>query len=45
MLKTIKDDQTRLSLLGNYLENIKGTVFRQTQFAEFELRAHEMVDS
>ena len=22
-------------LLGNYLENIKGTVFRQTQFAEF----------
>ena len=32
----------RLSLLGNYLENIKGTVFRQTQFAEFELRMHEM---
>ncbi len=44
MLKTIKDDKTRLSLLGNYLEGIKGTVFRQTQFAEFELRAHEMVE-
>jgi oligoendopeptidase F len=44
MLKTIKDDATRLSLLGNYLENIKATVFRQTQFAEFELRAHEMVE-
>ena len=43
-LKTIKDDSTRLSLLGNYLEAIKGTVFRQTQFAEFELRAHEMVE-
>jgi oligoendopeptidase F len=42
MLKTVKDDDTRLSLLGNYLENIKGTVFRQTQFAEFELRMHEM---
>jgi len=42
MLKTIKDDDTRLSLLGNYLEGIKGTVFRQTQFAEFELRMHEM---
>ena len=42
MLKHIKDDDTRLSLLGNYLENIKGTVFRQTQFAEFELRMHEM---
>jgi oligoendopeptidase F len=42
MLKQIKDDATKLSLLGNYLENIKGTVFRQTQFAEFELRMHEM---
>jgi oligoendopeptidase F len=42
MLQTMKDDDTKLSLLGNYLENIKGTVFRQTQFAEFELRMHEM---
>ncbi len=42
MLKNIKDDDARLSLLGNYLENIKGTVFRQAQFAEFELRMHEM---
>jgi len=42
VLKSIKDDDTRLSLLGNYLENIKGTMFRQTQFAEFELRMHEM---
>ncbi len=45
MLKQIKDDNTRLSLLGNYLENIKGTVFRQTQFAEFELRIHEMAEA
>jgi oligoendopeptidase F len=42
MLKQIKDKATRLSLLGSYLENIKATVFRQTQFAEFELRMHEM---
>lgn len=42
MLKQIKDDDARLSLLGNYLENIKGTVFRQTQFAEFELAMHQM---
>jgi oligoendopeptidase F len=42
MLKQIKDTPTRLSLLGNYLEGIKATVFRQTQFAEFELRMHEM---
>jgi oligoendopeptidase F len=44
MLKQITDDKARLSLLGNYLENIKGTMFRQTQFAEFELRAHEMAE-
>ena len=44
MLKQIKDDNARLSLLGSYLENIKGTVFRQTQFAEFELRMHEMAE-
>ena len=44
MLKQIKDDKTRLSILGSYLENIKGTVFRQTQFAEFELRIHEMAE-
>jgi oligoendopeptidase F len=42
MLGTITDPDTRLTILGNYLEGIKGTVFRQTQFAEFELRMHEM---
>jgi oligoendopeptidase F len=42
MLQQIKDEPTRLALLGNYLEGIKSTVFRQTQFAEFELRMHEM---
>jgi oligoendopeptidase F len=42
MLKQIKDPAMRLALLGNYLEGIKATVFRQTQFAEFELRMHEM---
>ena len=44
MLKKITDPAARLSLLGSYLENIKGTVFRQTQFAEFELRTHEMME-
>jgi len=44
MLKTTVDSATRLSLLGRYLENIKGTFFRQTQFAEFELRLHEMAE-
>ena len=44
MLKTISDGPTKLSILGNYLEGIKGTVFRQTQFAEFELRVHEIAE-
>jgi len=45
LLKQIKDDDARLSILGGYLENIKGTVFRQTQFAEFELRLHQMAQN
>lgn len=44
MLRQIKDDKTRLSILGNYLEGAKGTLFRQTQFAEFELLIHEKVE-
>ncbi len=44
MLAEIEDDDMRLSLLMNYLDGIKGTVFRQTQFAEFELRMHEMAE-
>ena len=45
MLNTITDDDIRLSLLGNALDGIRGTVFRQVQFAEFELRIHEMAEA
>jgi oligoendopeptidase F len=44
MLKGITDNATKLSLLGNYLEGIKSTVFRQAQFAEFELKVHEIAE-
>ena len=44
MLQTITDNDTKLSLLGSYLENMRTTVFRQAQFAEFELRMHEMAE-
>lgn len=44
MARNIKDDDTRLSLLMNQLDNFKGTLFRQTQFAEFELAIHENVE-
>ncbi len=43
-LDRIKDDETRLSLLMSYLDGIKGTVFRQTQFAEYELAIHEKAE-
>ena len=45
MQKQITDPKVKLALLGNYLENVKGTVFRQTQFAEFELRMHQMAEA
>lgn len=41
MLKTQKDENTRLSLLMSWLEMFRTTLFRQTQFAEFELKVHE----
>lgn len=44
MLSEIKDDDIRLFFLMNYLEGIRQTVFRQTQFAEFELRIHEIAE-
>lgn len=44
MMKTIKDDDTRLSLLMERLDEFKGTLFRQTQFAEYELRMHEAAE-
>jgi oligoendopeptidase F len=44
MLDETEDDATRLFLLSSYLDNIRGTMFRQTLFAEFELKIHEMVE-
>jgi len=37
-------DEVRLSLLGNYLDNARATVFRQVEFAEFELKIHETAE-
>ena len=44
LLQNENDPQTRLYLLNQYLENFKGTVYRQTMFAEFEREAHAMVE-
>ena len=44
MLDHTKDDNFKLYLLGSYLENMRGTLFRQALLAEFQLRIHEMAE-
>ncbi len=44
VLKRVKDNAEKISLLGGYLEQFRTTLFRQTQFAEFELRIHEAAE-
>ncbi|MTV82931.1 oligoendopeptidase F [Secundilactobacillus folii] len=41
LLKTYPDKQVQAYVLNHYLDGFKGTVFRQTQFAEFEHFVHE----
>jgi oligoendopeptidase F len=41
LLKTIDDEQKRIYLLNHYLEGFRGTVFRQTMFAEYEHLIHQ----
>jgi oligoendopeptidase F len=44
MLSEAQGDDERLFYLGAALEGIRGTFYRQTMFAEFELAAHEIVE-
>ena len=44
LLHQTDDPAERLFLLNQYLEGFKGTVFRQTMFAEFERDAHAMAE-
>ncbi len=45
MLEQAEDDQDRLFYLGSALENLRGTYFRQTMFAEFELAIHDRAEA
>lgn len=40
LLKTETDPKVRAYILNHYLDGFKGTIFRQTQFAEFEHFMH-----
>ena len=41
LLQEVQDDATRFAILNNFLDGFRGTVFRQTQFAEFEHALHQ----
>jgi len=45
MLKHVDDEKQKLYLLNNYLEGFRGTVFRQTMFAEFEHEIHKRMQN
>ncbi len=45
MLKNCTDKQEKIYLINHYLEQFRGTVYRQTMFAEFEKIIHEEVEN
>ncbi|MCU7492543.1 MAG: oligoendopeptidase F [Ignavibacteria bacterium] len=45
MVSHAKTKEEKLYLLGSYLELLRTTIFRQTQFAEFEWEIHKAVEN
>jgi oligoendopeptidase F len=45
MVRNARNDREKLYYLGEGLEAIRGTFFRQTMFAEFELAIHEEIEA
>jgi oligoendopeptidase F len=45
LLDTVEDERLRRHVLNEYLERFRSTLYRQTMFAEFEHRTHEMVEA
>ena len=45
LLREATDPKVRLYLLQHYLEEFRGTIFRQTMFAEFEKETHARVEA
>lgn len=43
LLKTTENKKTRAYLINHFLEQFKGTLYRQTMFAEFEKITHQKV--
>ena len=45
LLANTEDQKERAYLLNHYLDSFKGTVYRQTMFAEYEMRSNAMVEN
>ncbi len=45
LLQSAKTPAEELSILNELAETIRGTIYRQAMFAEFELKAHELVEA
>ncbi|MGB9954520.1 oligoendopeptidase F [Haloarcula sp. Atlit-7R] len=45
LLDTVADERLRRHILNEYLERFRSTLYRQTMFAEFEHRTHEMSEA
>lgn len=44
LIKNAKNDTEKLYLLNKQIENIKGTIYTQVMFSEFEEKVHSMVE-
>lgn len=45
VLESSESDEDRLAVVVSYLDGMRGTLFRQTMFAEFELAIHERAEA
>jgi oligoendopeptidase F len=45
LLEQARDDRQRALLVGRQIDAIRGTIFRQTMFAEFEKSTHALAES
>ena len=45
LLKNASDDRFRAYLINNEIDSVRATIIRQTMFAEFEKKTHEMCEA
>ena len=45
LLETVEDEDLRRAILNEFVERVRSTLYRQTLFAEFEHRTHELEEA